>query len=94
MKNGDRLSAISDEKANVLDITGILERGDALKQEIVSAVKDTQSVLLTKLPNILLMRPDQFEDLNGGDEMAQMYQSQQRMYVTPQNAMEVVIKEL
>jgi len=39
------------------------------------------------------MTPAQFEDLNGGDEMAAMYQSQQRMYMTPLNVMEVKVKE-
>lgn len=94
MKNGDKLSAFSDEKATTLDITGIHEQGDALKQEILNAVKDTQTPVLTTLPNVLVMRPDQFEDLNGGDEMAEMYQSQQRMYRTEFNVMECVIKEL
>lgn len=79
---------------DTLDITPLKETGLALKQAILNAVKDTQSaVLLTPLPNKLVMTAKQFAELDplGGMQMA--YQSEERIYMTPLNAMDVVIKD-
>lgn len=80
-------------KDNVLDITDLKETGVELMQAIHDAVKDTQSVIITTLPNVLIMTSAQFESLDPYGEIVSTYRSKDRVYITPLNAMDVVIKD-
>jgi len=77
----------------VLDITDAKETGLMLKQAILSAVKDTQRIILAPLPDQLLMTKDQYDMLQDDPDMQKMYQSDNLLYITPLNAMEVKVKQ-
>lgn len=86
--------------SDTIDITPLKETGLELRQAIYNAVQDTQSaVLLTPLPNILIMTFAQYENLDPYGDMVGAYQSKQRIYITrhedgkPLNAMDVVVKD-
>jgi hypothetical protein len=76
---------------NVLDITDLKEHGPALHTAIVNAVKDTQGTILAPLPDVLVMTALQYKELDAG--MMQAYQSDDRIYMTPLNAMNVRVKD-
>lgn len=78
---------------NTLDITSLTERGEALKQAIFNAVKDTQAIIMAPLPNELIMTAAQYEDQDPLGDMAQAYKSKDRVYITPLNAMDIVVKD-
>ncbi len=73
----------------ILDITPLKERGDALKKMIVQGVKDTQKWIIQDLPNELHMTRKQFEMLQTDPEMMGTHNSQDHLYMTPLNVMEV-----
>lgn len=79
--------------SDLIDITDLKETGEALKQAIFNAVKDTQGILLAPLPNVLLMTKAQYDDLDPNPEMVKAYKSKDRIYVTPLNAMDIVVKD-
>lgn len=76
-----------------LDITDWKQKDDDLRREIVNAVLSTQAVLVQPLPDQLVMTKAQFDMLDTDPRMQAMYQSTERLYVTPHNAMEVVVKQ-
>ena len=64
-----------------------------LKERIFKDVQATQnSALLLPLPDILYMRPDQYVLLQDDPDMQNMFASEDRVYATPLNAMEVRIQ--
>lgn len=76
-----------------IDIRDWRQTGQELKTAIWQAVKDTQLFVVRPLPNELVMTGDQYDMLQDDPEMQGMWQSQQRVYVTPDNAMDVIIQE-
>jgi len=79
--------------SDYIDITPLKETGQALKQAIFNAVKDTQGVILAPLPNVLIMTKAQYDELDPDPEMQKAYKSKDRIYITPLNAMDVVVKD-
>lgn len=75
-----------------LDITPLKEKGDELKKMIIEGVKDTQRIIIQELPSELLMTKEQFNDLQSDPMMQNMFQSNEYLYQTPLNVMEVVVK--
>lgn len=63
-----------------------------LKKEIIQAVKDTQSVIIRALPNRIVMSKDQYDLLQHDPMLQKMYESDHLVYLTPLNAMEVVVQ--
>lgn len=63
-----------------------------LHDAIVEAVKDTQRVLVRDLPNELVMNQAQFDLLKNDPEMQPSYVQSMFVYLTPLNAMDVIIK--
>jgi hypothetical protein len=76
-----------------IDIRDWKQQHADLKTEIVNAVKSTQSVVVRPLPDKLVMTPIQYDMLQQDPEMQGMYESNQHVYVTSENAMEVIIQE-
>lgn len=68
---------------------------EQLQRDIVEAVSATQSPLLVvPLPNILILTRAQFDLLQDDPDMLGTYGSaDQRLYITPLNAMDVRIAE-
>jgi hypothetical protein len=78
--------------SDTIDIREWKMTGDDLKKEIVNAVRDTQRYVIQTLPNKLVMTPAQYDDLQHDPEMHGFYKEQQRVYVTTENAMDVIIE--
>ena len=76
----------------VLDIRDWKQKGAELVKEINEAVADTQKIIIRPLPHTLVMTGAQYDMLQDDPEMRGWHGSQQRVYVTPLNAMDVVIK--
>lgn len=72
-----------------LDITDYKLDKEKLQDQIVQDVKDTQLFAGRHLPDKLLLTTDQFKLLQ--DDMQRMADTEDRIYVTPYNAMEVHI---
>lgn len=73
-----------------LDITNYKQKGVELKNAIDNEIKSiAKSKILIDLPSKLQMTQDQFDDLNRLNHLPTMYHSEDRMYVTQYNAMEV-----
>lgn len=73
-----------------LDITDRKEKGQELHNIIVlEAKRASESKLYIPIPNLLLMSADQYDDLNNLSGLQEMYHSDEKMYVTPYNVMEV-----
>lgn len=78
---------------DTLDITDFKESRDLLPVAIANAVQDTQRLITRQLPNKLIMRKDQYEMLEHDSDMLGLPGSpKDRIYLTPYNAMDVVIK--
>lgn len=76
---------------NVLDIRDFKQKGDFLKLAIIEAVKDTQSLVVCELPNVLRMTEDQFDMLKTSPDMMSS-NAQEYLYGTIFNVMEVRVK--
>ena len=63
--------------------------GEDLAAEIVHSIDHSQTFIMTTLPDQLIVTQKQFFSLQPYTE--QMYNTTDRMYVTPRNAMEVII---
>lgn len=76
-----------------IDITPLRETGDELRKAINNAVYDMTSTVFNpnNVPNQIIMTQEQYDDLN--PDMDVLYESNDRIYVTPTNAMEVVVKK-
>lgn len=97
--NGDKINLRYFMDTNTLDISDLKERGEALREAIFNAVKDTQSIVVKPLPNVLVMTKDQFDDQLPFDEMVvpdgvvDRYKPKDHLWITPINAMDVVVKD-
>lgn len=73
-----------------LDITNFRQKGIELKNAIDNEIKSiAKSKILIDLPSKLQMTQDQFDDLNRLNHLPTMYHTEDRMYVTKWNCMEV-----
>lgn len=72
-----------------LDMRVSDKQGEDLTAEITESVATTQRFILSPLPDILIVTQKQFVSLQPYTQ--KMYQTEDRMYVTPLNAMEVMI---
>lgn len=77
---------------DTLDIRDWPQQGDALKLEIANAVASTQSVIIRELPNKLIMSQAQYQQLEHDPDLKSFPGSVDRIYVTPHNAMDVIVK--
>lgn len=83
---------------NQLDITDIKLKDNALKTEIARMVKETQMFLVRPYPDKIVMTKKQFEMLSGemlsayGTDGKPLDKSTERIYLTPYNAMETIVK--
>lgn len=77
---------------DTVDITNLQLHGKELTDQIHQAVKDTQRYIIRPLPNKLVMRPDQFDELQHDPDMLGDYEPENHVFLTPMNAMDVVIK--
>lgn len=78
-----------------LDITKYEELSkDDLKARIVRDVENTQSTAIEiPLPDLLLIRHDQYDLLQEDPDLFGAYESEQYMYRTPLNVMELRVKK-
>lgn len=74
---------ITDWKQNTLE---------TLAKAIEDAVADTQRVVIRELPNRLVMTPAQYDILQEDPMMQKFYKSNEHVYVTKHNAMDVIIR--
>src|SRR5687767_13373767 len=72
-----------------LDMRVSTATGKDLAAEIVHSVEWSQTFVQTTLPDRLILTQKQFISLQ--DDMTTMYDTEDRMYVTPLNVMEVKI---
>lgn len=84
-----RPNLTSQEGNTDLDMRVSPNTGNELKEEIVHSVKRSQSTLITTLPDRLILTQKQFVSLQ--DDMQNMDQTEDRLYITPYNAMVCVI---
>lgn len=74
-----------------LDMRGVPEFGRELKDTILRSVEHTQKFIVQELPNWLILSHKQFVSLL--DYTQEMYQTKDRMFITPLNVMEVDVDE-
>lgn len=74
-----------------LDVRGVPLVGDELKRVILDSVAHTQKFIVQELPNWLILSHKQFVSLQ--DDLQEMYQTKDRMFLTPLNVMEVDVDE-
>lgn len=73
-----------------LDITSWKQKGQALKEAIEKEVKGLSETLISiPLPSKILMTQAQYDDLMKLGNMSNMFHSEDQMYRTPHNVMEV-----
>lgn len=72
-----------------LDMRVSPSRGEELKAEIVHSIEWSQKFIRMTLPDRLIITQKQFISLQ--DDMTEMFNTEDRMYVTPLNVMEVII---
>lgn len=76
-----------------IDITNWKEKTlETLSKAIENAVWDTQRIVIRELPNKLIMTPAQYDILQEDPMMQKFYKSNEHVYVTKHNAMDVIIK--
>lgn len=76
---------------DTIDITDCKLKGEELVTEIADRVKATQAVIIRTLPNKLVMRPDQYDELQHDIDMHGNYE-EEAVFITPHNAMDVIVK--
>ena len=81
------------QEKRVLDITTFKEKGAELHTAIENAVKSTQQFVVQPLPDWLLMKQSQFKDLARLHNMGDMFDSEERMYITKHNIMQIEIAD-
>lgn len=80
--------------SNSLDITDLKQKTyEELGKAIIQAVKDTQSVVIRELPNELHMTRKQFKIMQKDPEMWNVANTQDFLYHTPLNVMEVRVND-
>lgn len=92
------LSNVPHQKTYPLDIRELKQTGPALHREIEDMVSQTQAIIERPLPDEIIMTKAQFDDLVriNMPRMADTSQveTEDRMYITRGNIMEVKVKEL
>lgn len=78
---------------DILDIRDWKQTGMELKTEISNAVAATQSVVIQPLPNKLIMTQAQYDMLESDPDLVGV-EPKERIYITPHNAMDVIISEV
>ena len=78
---------------NTLDITSFKEKGTELHTAIENAVKSTQQYVIQPLPDWIKMRKSQFQDLAKLHNMGDMFNSEERMYITKHNIMQIEVAD-
>lgn len=78
--------------SETIDITDCRLTGNALKREILERVKDTQRLLIRTLPNRIIMTKKQFKELSADPQMIDVGTSEERIYMTRMNAMDVIVQ--
>ena len=79
---------------NILDITSWMEKGQDLHDRIVKVVKSyAKSKLIIELPNKLVMSQKQYDDLSVLSGMYDVYYTEDKMYQTPYNVMEIGVEK-
>jgi hypothetical protein len=97
--NGDKINFQYFMDTSTLDVSDLSERDDTLRLAIFNAVKDTQSVVIKPLPNVLVMNKEQFDNQLLADEMVapdgytDPYKPKDHLWITPLNAMDIVVKD-
>lgn len=77
---------------NTLDITSFREKNkQKLMEEIEGAVNDTQRVIIRPYPSIIQMTKRQYKILQHDPSMMHAHQSNEHLYRTKYNVMEVEI---
>ncbi len=77
-----------------LDITTWKQRNKELETAISKEIKGlSESLLLIELPAIINMTQDQFDQLSLLKGIQPMFGTEDKLYVTPYNAMEVRVKD-
>lgn len=74
---------------NILDVRVSPKLGRELTEDIVESVAHTQRYVQTTLPDVLLVTQKQFASLQ--DYTEEMTHTEDRMFITPYNVMEVKI---
>lgn len=79
---------------NKLDITSYKEKGKDLHDRIVREVKPyATSKLLVPIPDVLRITEDQYDDLNKLSGMQDFYHTEDKLYNTGYNVMNVEIEQ-
>ena len=77
---------------NTLDISNWKIHGQELSNRIIKEVKSfAKSKLLVPIPDILMMTQDQYDDLSRLKGMYDVFYTEDKMYRTPFNVMEIRI---
>jgi hypothetical protein len=80
--------------SNTLDITNFKQKGQDLHDAIVREVKPlATSKLMTPIPDRIRMSEAQFDDLGKLSHVETFYHTEDRLYTTPYNVMEVVVNK-
>ena len=75
---------------NVLDITSYKEKGQELHDRIVKDVKSVaKSKLVLPIPDLLKMTQSQYDELSLLSGMYDVYYTEDKLYRTPYNVMEI-----
>lgn len=77
---------------NTLDIRDLTETGLELKTAIANAVADTQRYIIRTLPDKLIMTQVQYDILEDDPDLVGTIPNE-RIYITPHNAMDCIIRE-
>lgn len=72
-----------------MDMTHYKLKGEALKEQILKDVKSSQVLYGMHLPDKMFITEDQFKSIE--DDTERMDETEERMYITPMNVMEVKV---
>lgn len=77
-----------------MDITDRKEKGIELHNAIaLEAKRASKSKLFIPIPNLILMTSAQYDDLNKLSGIQEFYHTEDKLYVTPYNVMEVRVEK-
>lgn len=83
-------NVVQTARGAILDMTDCHKTGEELKAQILQDVKDTQIFAGRNLPDKMIITETQFKSIE--DDLERMHETEDRMYVTPMNVMEVQIE--
>lgn len=80
--------------SNTLDISSWKQKGQELHERIVKEIKPlATSKLLTPIPDRIRMSEAQYDDLGKLFNMETFYHTDDKLYTTPYNVMDVVVNK-